>query len=53
MHSIVRFCQWEDVEAEIDEMGRFVNSKKEQRVRSQGVRPLIDKLLLRKDSGSC
>ena len=29
--SIVRLYQWEDVEAELDETGRFVNSKKEQR----------------------
>lgn len=28
---IVRLCQWEDVEAELDEMWSFVNSKKEQR----------------------
>jgi hypothetical protein len=27
--SIVRLCQWEDVEAELDEMWSFVNSKKE------------------------
>ena len=26
--SIVRLCQWEDVEAELDEMWSFVNSKK-------------------------
>jgi len=29
--SIVRLCQWEDLEAELDEMWSFVNSKKEQR----------------------
>jgi insertion element IS1 protein InsB len=29
--SIVRLCQWEDVEAEVDEMWSFVNSKTEQR----------------------
>lgn len=28
---VVRLCQWEDVEAELDEMWSFVNSKKERR----------------------
>lgn len=29
--TIVKLCQWEEVETELDEMGRFVNSKKEER----------------------
>jgi len=29
--TIVKLCQWEDVEAEADEMGRFVRSKQQQR----------------------
>ncbi len=29
--TIVRLCQWEDVEAELDEMWSFVGSKQEQR----------------------
>jgi insertion element IS1 protein InsB len=29
--TIVKLCQWEEVEAELDEMWSFVNSKKEQR----------------------
>ena len=29
--SIVKLCQWEDTEAEADEMGRFVQSKAQQR----------------------
>ena len=29
--TIVKLCQWEDMETELDEMGRFVKSKKEER----------------------
>jgi IS1 family transposase/transposase-like protein len=29
--TIVKLCQWEEVETELDEMGRFVNSKKAER----------------------
>ena len=29
--TIVNLCQWEDMETELDEMGRFVKSKKEER----------------------
>ena len=29
--TIVKLCQWEDLEMELDEMGRFVKSKKEER----------------------
>lgn len=29
--TLVRLCQWEDVEAEVDEMWSFVGSKKQQR----------------------
>jgi hypothetical protein len=29
--TIIRLCQWEDVEAEVDEMWSFVGSKKQQR----------------------